>query len=63
MDFKGTVTYKEAKTVFTDMLGRELFFHGKAMIPYVQLPTYLRIGFWYNEKKLYSDKIIKPKVG
>ena len=23
MDFKGTVTYKEAKTVFTDMLGMD----------------------------------------
>ena len=28
----------------------ELFLHGKAMVPYVQLSTYLRIGFWYNEK-------------
>ena len=43
---------------------RELFIHRKAMVPwYLQLPTYFRIGFWYNEKKLYSDKISKPTVG
>ena len=42
---------------------RVLFIHGKAMVPYMQLSTYLRIGFWYNEKKLYSHNIIKPTFG
>ena len=41
---------------------RELAIHGKAMVPYVQLSTFFKIGFWYK-KKLYIDKIIKPTVG
>ena len=31
---------------------RELFIHGKAMVPYVQLSTNCRIGFQYNENKI-----------
>ena len=36
---------------------RELFIQGKAMVPYVQLSTSCRIGFWRNEKIFfYGDK-------
>ena len=29
---------------------KEFFIHRKAIIPYVQLSTNCRIGFWFNEK-------------
>ena len=41
---------------------RELFKHGKAMVPYVQLSTYFRIGFWYNEKNYIVIKLSSPKL-
>ena len=46
----------------------ELFIHGKAMVPYVQLSTYFRISFWYNENKICTgdwqpcSKVSTPKI-
>ena len=42
---------------------RELFIHKKAMVPYVQLSTYFRIGFWYNENKICTViKLSSPQL-
>ena len=55
----------DSETKFTFCIScRELFLHEKAMVPYVQLSTNCRIGFWCNEKYIFDcDKIIKPTVG
>ena len=42
---------------------RELFIHGKAMIPYVQFSTNSRIGFWYNENNIFTViKLSRPQL-
>ena len=42
---------------------RELFIQGKAMVPYVQLSTNCRIGFWYNENKVCTVvKLSSPQL-
>ena len=42
---------------------RELFVPGKAMVSYVQLSTYFRIGFWYNENKICTViKLSSPQL-
>ena len=43
-------------------LSRELFIHGKAMVPYVQLSTNCRIGFQYNENRIYTMKNMSSPV-
>ena len=44
---------KQAK-IYCEVKGRELFIHRKAMVPYVQLSSNCRIGFWHNENKICS---------
>ena len=42
---------------------RELFIHGKGMLPYVQLSTNCRIGFLYKENKIYTvTKLSSPQL-
>ena len=50
-------------SIFLVHMTRELFIHGKAMLPYVQLSTNCRVGFWYNENKICTGiKLLSPQL-